>query len=215
MSDGFEDYPFKEQVLGAAPLAYERCVAWFGTPANADWEITFWVSNVVAYGTVPFWRQHIIALPRDCTHWEQVCSSLAHEMYHRVTSRKRSLIQSLWVDEMLAQLTELHFLKEQGFEQYANFLHETSVNSLDALPPANRRVADLRRVKRSRFRQLFFGRAYPAGFIDRVMVLGIVLEKLVGWEAMCHLANCRTWRQWFGSLPISTENGARILLEMP
>ena len=43
---------------------------------------------------------------------------IAHEMFHRVTSRLGRMARLLWVSEMMAVMSELGFMHVRGYDEY-------------------------------------------------------------------------------------------------
>lgn len=194
-----------------AERAYARCVEWFGLPRDPDkrYEI---VGGLIGGTTRDLFDGHyIIVIPKSCQSWEQRVAVLSHEMYHRVTMRNGGLLNQLWVDEMLAAITELRMLRMEGLSAYADFYlhhicHDPTVLSANA-------VRTVRPKKNIFLRCLAM--EYPEGFYSGVSLLGTKLEQLVGWEQMCRIVHCRTWDEWLAPLPVDLRSEICDLLALP
>jgi hypothetical protein len=191
------DFEYKDEELDAiAPRIYARCVDWFGPPIDPNWPYQIMGGP---FGTTTrdfFAKRYIITIPTDCKTLEQRVAVLAHEMYHRVTMHRDGLRRQLWIDEMMAEVTTLKFLREAGFTWYAN----QWLCSLYDNPPA----LDMRDLQRgSRHKSGLWnalGIEHHDEFYDKVALIGVELQRLVGWEQICRIVHCRTWDEWLASL---------------
>jgi len=58
----------------------------------------------------------MITIARQATSKEQLCETIAHEMFHRVTAGRKGLASELWIKELMATLASQWFLQHQGFK---------------------------------------------------------------------------------------------------
>jgi hypothetical protein len=131
---------------------------------------------------------------------------IAHELYHYVTlDRRRALRRFVWVDEMLAEMTALRLLREQGRNDLADRRLAWLQNESGPPLPLSR----LKRARRNRLRMLVGRSPYPDGFSRAITSLGITLQEHVDWEHLCQLATCRTWPEWLALLPSPSRNAVQ------
>jgi len=194
----------------AANQAYRYHVRFFGQPEDAHWKYEIITAHKASNGRDPFRHMYIITV-REQDPPQQRLASLAHEMYHRVTSRRKGrngLHRHLWVDEMLASLTTHKFLCDHGQREYAQEIRKRCYAQ-----PVRLDINTLKRLKR---RPDFLGllrSQYPPKFAGSIAVLGMTIEALVGWETMCSLVHCGSWHEWLDTLPDKTRKHVRELIE--
>ena len=173
----FEDFP-KEGVEAAeqyAKAAYACCIAWYGPPLDA--QKPYYVTRAVEGSS--FCNQvlgkYYLAISKDAVTPEQLCSDIAHEMYHRVTAGRKGLAGEMWVQEVMACLTSHWFLRNQGFEEYADTL---KTYWLSIMQKAD--VQAIQACHRGKSRDYVFrgGSIYPDGFGDSVRRTGYALLTL-------------------------------------
>jgi hypothetical protein len=185
----------EQQLRNYADFAFQRCCAWFGRPADADFRLCFVGAPFSGTSRSAKRRSYAIWISRQATSKEARLADLFHEMYHRVTMCCTGLRQELWVDETLAFLASQRLLQEAGLGQYAKLRLAFYFNPAKALAvPA---------LKKARARKVLFGLYgvhYPEGFNEGVAVLGFRLDQLLEWEAICRLAVDKTWSEWLGQI---------------
>jgi hypothetical protein len=206
------DLGFKDEQLEAfAPRAYGLCIKWFGLPVDADRQYRIIGGPLGGTSRDLLSGHYMITIPPDCPALEQRVAVLSHEMYHRVTMRRRGLRCQRWIDEMMAEMTALMILREEGFADYADhwlrLMHE-SPSLLDAR-------ALRHAVKRKSILLGSFGFVYPAEYGPSVIVLGTKLERLVGWDRMCRIVHCRNWDEWLVPFPANLCWEICRLLDIP
>jgi len=198
---------FAENIRTFTATAYHHCINWFGLPCDPEWPLHIYLRSQPCCKAITWARCYIIVLEKDRESWEPVCGTLAHEMYHRVTTRRQGLHKQLWIDEMLAILVQNRLLRDQGFSEYVDFLINWYHNKPKKMSPDV-----LQKVNLNYFKGILGGSGYPEGFDSGVAVLGQELEHLVGWEAVCRLAGCHNWNEWLETIPENLRLQAKSLL---
>jgi len=136
---------------------------------------------------------------------------IGHEIYHRVTACQRGLRCQPWIDEVLAFLTSLWFLRQQGFSSYADFIIQNCQEG-DRKPD----LAALRAYRPSpwyeRLRSL--SRNYPEHFYTDVEHVALALKQIVETDALCRIIKAETLEEWITSLPPEKQYGVCRLLEV-
>lgn len=188
----------REQARAFADAAYQSCVQWFGPPP--DPKRRYELCNGIASGgscSYGFGFYRIYLSSESCSP-EQLCAIVGHEMYHRVTMRRRTLRREVWVDEMLASIASLWFLESQGYRDYAAFLRDEA-----AYEPEPVDLAGLRSFRRtSRLFAMWRGvEPYQKDFYPGTLRVGLALVSLVGSTALCRLSQAKSWDEWLDSLP--------------
>ncbi len=194
-----------------AAAAYDYCVSLYGPPTDAGCSYIL-VKGVGNRSTCSYaLRRYTIRLSPGLETREQRCMLIGHEMYHRVTLRRKGLRRQPWMDEMLAYLTSLWFLQQQGFSYYADFLKDNDQKvpgrvDLDALrafrPPA----------LRERLRSPSMG--YPEEFYTDVGRLAVALGHIANDKDLCRIIKENTLEGWIDSLSAEKRYGVCRLLEM-
>ena len=203
-----EDLSADSEIMAFAEKAYRHCEEWFGTPEDAHWRYELFRGPRSSATRNPLTQSYLLLIREPWYDPEETYGSIAHEMYHRFTTRWKTLRRILWVDEMVAFLTTQHILIEEGSGVYAH-------QKLRACLKYPRRM-DIQALERTRRRRPLwpFGRLpYPRDFGPSVAVLGHSLEEIVGWEQICRLVRCRTWNEWYRGLPPEILRQVRRLLE--
>lgn len=191
-----------------ADAAYAYYTSLFGLPKDNSWSYEIVAAPTAVMARDPFRRMYILTFRCNDLSREAQLASVAHEMYHRVTSRGRTgLHRYVWVDEMLASLVTHKFLCLYGLEEYAE-----AKSKLCYAYPTRLDMKTLKRVRR-KFTMLGLVSAYPPGFGPTMAVLGTTLEGLVGWKEICSLIHFRTWPEWLATLPPSVQIRVRDLIE--
>lgn len=118
----FENFPAER--IGAAEkyakAAYACCVSWYGPPLEP--QKPYCVSQAIEGNSSckPMFGKYYLAISKKVTTPENLCSDIAHEMYHRVTAERKGLASEMWVQEMMACLTSHWCLRDQDFQEYAD-----------------------------------------------------------------------------------------------
>jgi hypothetical protein len=206
-----------EELEVFAQKAYVLCVEWFGVPQDADKKYK------IVYAARSFnmrvKKGYLIGIYDGYMRREDCFLTLSHEMYHRVAYLLPGLRKFVWVDEMMAFLTSVHIMQAEG---YAAFAEKTltswriqkqskTTRSLQSEYYSSRK--NLEMYRRPGFRDDPDGE-YPEGFIENANNLGIRLETLVGWEAMCRILHCQTWEEWIQPFSKDVRAEVRRLLEL-
>ena len=112
----FEDFPAE----GYAKAAYACCVTWYGPPLDS--QKPYCVAQAVEGSSFckPMFGKYYLAISKNASAPEQVCSKIAHEMYHRVTAGRKGLAGEMWGQEVMACLTSHWLLRNQGFQEYTD-----------------------------------------------------------------------------------------------
>jgi hypothetical protein len=205
-------FPEDAALASFKQTALEQCVAWFGPPAHPDWPLRLRPSPFAGAAAVRHEGQYVIYINPVYQDHEHRFPVLAHEMYHYFTlDRRHALRRLVWVDEMLAEMTALRLLREQGM----NDLADRHLEWLQAEKNWPLPLFRLKRVRRNRLRMLAGGSPYPEGFSRAVSSLGLALQEHITWEHLCQLATCRTWPEWLTGLPPRSREAACRLLDFP
>ncbi len=205
------EHPASPELYAFADAAYQYHVNCFGLLADAHWRYEILTAYKACAVRDPLRRVYILSV-RECDQQPQdQLASVAHEMYHRVTSRRKGLgglHKHLWVDEMLAFLATHHVMCEQGLSDYATAelrlcFAQNERLGIDTLKGL-RRKPDLGNLLSSQ---------YPPGFRASIAVLGISIQSVVGWEAMCRLVHCRKWSDWLDGLPETQRKHVQVIIK--
>jgi hypothetical protein len=74
-------------------------------------------------------------------------------------------------------------------------------------------IEELTNVRiRARSVRLPFRREKYSNYVATVVSLGIQIERLVGWPALCNLLHHTNWEDWFASLNPEAEKQVRALI---
>lgn len=187
-----------EQARAFADAAYQSCVEWFGPPPDPKRRYEL-VNRIFPGGSCGYaLGSYHISVSTTLTSPEQLCAVIGHEMYHRVTMRRRTLRREVWVDEMLAFYASLWFLERQGYRDYAGFLRDDAANEPEPVD-----LSMLRSYRRiSRFAAMWRGvEPYPKDFYSGTERVGLALAKLVGGKSFRRLSQAKSWDEWLDSLP--------------
>jgi hypothetical protein len=187
------DFTADPDLLDFAERTYRTYVEWFGAPADADWPYHLVRGNCNKCTRVAILHSYVITIIRGYQTVEQRKSSVAHEMYHRVTMQRSGLRQQLWVDEMLAIMAQYNILKREGMYRYAIYALQYHIGSGKRYD-----VHQLRNVPR---RRRLFRVIYPPGFTAGIADLVSRLEDLIDWPIWCKLIHCTTWNEWIEFVP--------------
>lgn len=203
----------ENECVGYAAEAYRYCTALYGMPADpkSPYDLT---RGVGAHSSCCYaLGRYTVCLSPEIKTLERQCAAIAHEMYHRVTMRRNGLHRQPWLDEMLAFLTSVWFLREHGFSSYAdaylayaiNPIGEIDISGLRAFrrPPWYRRLKDLGDT------------GYPEGFGTGVCRLAVALGHTIDANDLCRIARATTLAGWIASLPEEKQYSVCRVLEVP
>jgi hypothetical protein len=177
-----------------ADYALRHLTEWFGEPRDPDsaFEIIIDQRSVRSYD---FLRRRYALFIRERAELEPMLGSVAHEMYHRVTCRRKraGLHRLVWVDEVLACSASRKVLQRAGYHSYVEALVRDAKEA-----PKRLSIQELSKVRYwPAFAML---RPYPTYFAETVTVVGESLEEAIGWPNMCALISHRRWSDWLAGL---------------
>lgn len=197
------------EFISFAQVAYNSCVDWFGVPNDEKRKFVLVWGHFDGCCRNRLVREYTIVIRREYQHPEQIMAATAHEMYHRVTMWRRGLTQCVWTDEMLAFLASQKLLVLHGMTDYARLRYETLREHHKMLS-----MDSLRKCVRKR---VTFGRrgvVYPEGFGESVARVGVELEALVGWDAICRIVKHTAWNDWLVEIDAITIPAVAKLLSL-
>lgn len=209
----FEDFPAEgaEAAEQYAKDAYACCVAWYGPPLDA--QKPYYVAQAVKGNSfcMPMFGKYYLAISKEAVTPEQLCSDIAHEMYHRVTTGRKGLAGEMWVQEVMASLTSHWFLRRQGFQEYAEAAKKHYLGTLGQ--------ADISAMRACRRRNprgwiLRGGSIYPNGFSDSAVRTGYALICLLDGDDLYRIIKAATLEEWIASLPQEKQYGVSRVLEV-
>lgn len=194
-----------------AAAAYVFSVGLYGPPADAGRPYSL-ITGIGSHSSCsPSFNKYLITLSPGLKTREQQCMLIGHEIYHRVTACQQGLRRQPWIDEVLAFLTSLWFLRQQGFSSYADFIMQNRQEG-DRKPD----LTALRAYRPSpwyeRLRSL--SRNYPEHFYADVEHVALALRQIVDTGDLCHIIKATTLEEWITSLPPEKQYGVCRLLEM-
>ena len=192
-----------------ADEAYRACVRWFGPPTDAQ------KPYKIMQGERSFFTRYlgqpVIVISETAVSNEQLCETIAHEMYHRVTEGRKGLADELWIKEIMALLTSQWFLRNQGFQAYAE---RTKSSLLASSWRAD--VGVLRKSSNGARRYLFFGTpVYSDAFVHSVWRIGYALQAAVKSSDLLSIVKASTLEGWIASLPQEDQYATCCVLELP
>ncbi len=194
-----------------AKAAYACCVGWFGQPL--DPRKPYCVQQAVAGNSfcMPMFDKYYLVLSKEAVTPEQLCSVIAHEMYHRVTTGRKGLANEMWVQEMMACLTSHWFLRKQGFQEHAEAAKK---HWLGTMVTAD--VSAMRACRRQDWRRWILrgGDIYPDGFADSAVRTAYALIRIVDGDDLCRIVKAATLEEWIASLPEEKQYGVCRVLEV-
>ena len=195
------------EVRQIADAAYKANVTWFGAPQDVAWSHRIVQSAFTGCSWSVLTRGYTLHIGRENVGTDQLCSAIGHEMYHRVTARRKTLRRQLWIDELLAFSVQQRFLREQGFEASAKEVDSHVLQS-------SVKVAFdwLHQVRTKRVLFGFGGISYPPDFKFMIGRLSLALDHLLEWPAICLLANVSSLEAWYAQLEPSASTLAVALL---
>lgn len=196
------------ELYAIAEAAYQYNIRLFGPPKDASWKFEVVTAPNASMARDPIRRIYILTVREYDAQPEHRLASVAHEVYHRVTSRRKGLHKYLWVDEMLAFLSTHHFLRDYGMNEYTEgYLQECY---------SQHKRLDIYTIKKVKRRPLFlslFKSHYPPKYSSSIAVLATTIETVVGWESMCKLVQCQTWNDWFEVIPERSREHIRGIIK--
>lgn len=191
-----------------ADKAYRYCVSLYGPPKNAN------KGYKVVQGERSFYANFgtpTITLARNLKSQEQICGTLAHEMYHRVVEGRRGVSRKIWVREMMAILTSSWFLQHQGFQEYVNASRRTLL--------ASEGEADIHllRSSSSGSRQYLLSGTpvYSEAFVRSIWRISYALQRSVESSDLCAIIKADTLETWVASLPAEDRYSVCRVLALP
>lgn len=206
--------PIKDDpdLIALADAAYACCVEWYGPPDDPELPVELVQGPWNRCSRSRILRQYIIYLYPHCETMEQRCSAIGHEMYHRVTMRRRGLRRQPWIDEMIACLTAQWFLRQQGFSEYADFLQRWYSEQME-----RGTVAWLRKAARPNpiHRMFVPNSSYIKRFYTSVTCVGMALDRVVASKDIRRILTAKTLADWINSLPSESRYSACRILELP
>lgn len=209
----FEDFPAEgvEAAEKYAKAAYACCVAWYGPPLDPQKPYCVEQSIEGASFCKPMFGEYHLAISKQVSTPEHLCSDIAHEMYHRVTAERKGLASEMWVQEMMAWLTSHWFLRDQGFREYADTAKEHWLFGMEqadigAARASHRQIAG---------NWVILGRSlYPEGFTGTVIRIGYALNRLLGGDDLRRIIKATTLEEWAASLPAERQYAVCRVLDM-
>lgn len=210
----FQDFPPEgaEAAEAYAKNAYACCVAWFGPPL--DPHKPYVIQQAVAGSAFCVqWRgKYYLAISKEAVSPEQLCSEIAHEMYHRVTAGRKGLANEMWVQEMMAILSSHWFLRRRGFMEYADAVENQWLEA-----PGKANVALLRASHRRRGGDYILrgGEIYTAEFTNSAGRIGHALIRIIDGDDLCRIAKATALEEWIASLPEEKQYSVCRVLEIP
>ncbi|HZP81376.1 MAG TPA: hypothetical protein VFB21_07045 [Chthonomonadaceae bacterium] len=198
-----------------AAEAYARCVDWFGPPDDPQRPYQLICSRMMGLQgnhCVYNWLLHCYGLfiAHD-ERFEEICSSIGHEMSHRVTMCRPGLHKQPWINETLAHLVSAWFLHEQGYADY--------VRTLEAFYVKQPGQVDITQFKTTQKRRgILVGlrnEQYPPEFAQWTWRLAMALSILLPSQYLCRLVGAASLNAWVEALPSEYHPPVCHLLELP
>ncbi len=184
-----------QEYIDFAKDAYNQCCNWFGTPEDEDWPYSIELFPRDGCCRMKLLHEYFIAVRSSYKCTEQIKSTISHEMYHRVTMSRNTLRKNVWFDEVLAKLTQFHFMDISGYSEYADYSLRRNLESCTTIHPAR-----LKRIRRSRFNFWFAREGYPRNFGVSVRRLAVSALEELSWETMCVAASSNSWDDWIENI---------------
>lgn len=209
----FEDFPAEgvEAAEKYAKAAYACCVAWYGPPL--DPQKPYCVAQSIEGNSFckPMFGRYYLAISKQVSTPENLCSDIAHEMYHRVTAGRSGLASEMWVQEMMAWLTSHWFLRDQDFREYADRVKNYTLSAMEEADIVAARASH-RQIARN---WVILGRSlYPEGFTGTVIRIGYALDCLLDDDDLRHIIKATKLEEWVASLPAERQYAVCRVLEM-
>lgn len=193
-----------------AQAAYDCCVAWYGPPLNP--QKPYCLQQVDGTSSCSYmFGKYCLMISRKATTPEQLCSVIAHEMYHRVTVKRQGLAKEMWVQEMMALLSSHWFLGQQGFTEYAEAVKKRWLDA-EGKPDISLMCASRRRLGRDWL--LRGGDWYTPEFTISVGRISYALMHLLNDNDLRRIIKAVTLEEWIASLPHEKQYGVCRLLEV-
>lgn len=194
-----------------AEEAYRGCGIWFVPPLDPErqYEIMAWHYSACHYSW--FLGDYTITISRRNSTVQEVCRSVGHEMFHRMTMRRPGLHQEMWVSEMLAFLASQWFLNEQGYGSYADYLHSYYIAQTEPVD-----ISYLKRARRTRNPiRILTGQLYTPGIATQIPRLALALWELVNWKNVAQMVGASRLETWVQYLPETLHASVCRILELP
>jgi tetratricopeptide (TPR) repeat protein len=208
LADTWQDtYSEDEQLQAFAKFACQRCCDWFGVPDDEQWPYRILQGPYIACQRQLLLRSYILSLTPDLKDDFYRFEATGHEMFHRVTYRRKGAIKVMWIREMMAERTAYHLLQEGGFSQYGGALAYHYWHTPHMFLP------DFYRARARYIKFGLGGRAYPTNFMATAFCLGAGLEALVGWKRLRRIVSSSSLTEWLHSLSEENRILVRHLLE--
>lgn len=201
------DFGKSAPVRQIADAAYKANVAWFGAPQDSHWAYAVVQGAFTGCTWSVLTRSYTLVIGREHTRTDQLCSAIGHEMYYRVTGRRKTLRRQMWIDELLAFSAQQQFLRAQGFA--------ASAEEVDSLVRDQAIPVNFDRLREARTTRILFGAGgvrYPADFGVMIGLLFQALDRLLEWPEICLLANAPDLQAWYAQLEPSDAALAMALL---
>ena len=209
----FEYFPAEglEAADKYAEAAYACCVEWYGLPF--DPQKPYCVAQSMEGNSFCrlMFGKYQLAISKEASTPELLCSDIAHEMYHRVTAERKGLASEMWVQEMMACLTSYWFLRGQGFREYAD---RAKKHWLSEMVQAD--VGDARARQRQKMRNwVMLGQSiYPKGFTETVLRIGYALDRLLDGDDLRRIIKATTLEEWVATLPTERQYAVCRVLDI-
>jgi len=209
----FEDFPAEgaEAAEEYAKAAYACCIAWYGSPSDA--RKPYCVAQSIEGNSFCklILGKYYLAIAKEVSTPENLCSDIAHEMYHRVTAGRKGLASEMWVQEVMACLTSHWFLRDQNFREYANRAKDYWLSEMEQ---AN--IIAARASHRQKMRNwVILGQSiYPKGFSETVLRIGYALNRLLDADDLRRIIKATTLEEWITSLPADRQYAVCRVLEL-
>lgn len=177
-----------------ADWAFEYLSVYFGDPKDAA------IGHVVYRAKTSHCRytsQHyVIALANDIVAYEDYCTVISHEMYHRLTLRKRGLHRDAWIDEMLAFLASKWSLEAAGLHK-----HSQSIVYLYLTIEGEIGIHEAKQIPRRKLLRMVHTNAKNVGLFYKFAVqMALELESILTREQISLMVNELTFMGWFRHL---------------
>lgn len=193
-------YPFMssiedDDILDYAQYACQRCIDWFGPPDDSEWPISIMEGPYTACQRNYLLRRYILTLNHEWYQSRHRFAAIGHEMFHRVTYRRKGLLSQLWASEMIAECASQQLLCERG--------RSSDAGALAKYYRSQPQMKDRGGFYNARPRRTHFGFGgwtYSENFHATAFCLGSGLESIVTWESLRHLPEYASVQDWIASL---------------
>ena len=191
---------------------YKVCVAIYGRPLDS--QKPYVLQRAITGGS--FCREisgkfHIV-IDKDATTAEQLCTDIAHEMYHRVTHGRKGFAGEMWVQEIMAFHTENSFLRTNGFAEYAEARKKASLAQVGKADAVLLRASKLRNTRAWLLRGQ---NTYSEDFTISLVRVGYALSDILDGNDLHSMIKFVTLEKWIASLPQEKQYAVCHILEIP